>query len=63
MYHGHINIFGHTKWTSYVMWNNWKLVLLHSEIALISMQDSFTVCAKRATSKEIFLATPDGPPR
>jgi hypothetical protein len=33
MYHGHGNLFGHTRGTSKVMWVKWNLVLFYSGIA------------------------------
>jgi hypothetical protein len=33
------NGFGHTQWNSYMMWVRWKLILVHLEIVLVSVQD------------------------
>jgi hypothetical protein len=33
------------------------------EMVLASVQDSYTVCAKRTITSEIILDTPDGTPR
>jgi hypothetical protein len=40
-----------------------KLVLIHLEIVLISMQDRCTVCTEHPIGLEIVLGTPDGTPR
>jgi hypothetical protein len=45
MYHRLGNEFGHTRWYSYVMWVKCKIISIHLEIVLISMQDRCTVCA------------------
>jgi hypothetical protein len=47
MYHRHGNRFGHTRWYSYVMYVNWKLVSVRLDIVLVSAQDRCTVCAER----------------
>jgi hypothetical protein len=43
-----------------VMWN---LVLVHSEIVLLSLQSRCTVCAERTIGTKIVLDAPDGTPR
>jgi hypothetical protein len=43
-----------------VMWN---LVSIHLEIAVLSVQDGCTVCAKHTIGTEIVLDAPDGSPR
>jgi hypothetical protein len=40
-------------------WVQWKLVLVHLEMMLISMQDRYTVCAKRTIGLEVILDAPD----
>jgi hypothetical protein len=62
-YHGHGNLFGHTRWYSHVMYVKWKLVSVRLKIVLVSAQDRFTVCAESSIGLEIFLGTPDGTPR
>jgi hypothetical protein len=63
MYHRLRNCFGHTRWYSLVTRLNWKLVLVHLEIVLILMQDSYTVCAEHIIGSEIVMDAPDGTPR
>jgi hypothetical protein len=41
------NHFGRTRWNSLVTWGMWNLVLVHLEIALVSVQDMCMVSAKR----------------
>ena len=41
----------------------WNLILVHLEIALVSMHDRCTVCAKRTIGSKIILDAPDGTPR
>jgi hypothetical protein len=62
MYHGHGNLYGHTKWNSKVMWVEWKLVLIYLNIMLILTQDTCTVCAERTIGSKIILDTPDDTP-
>ena len=45
------------------MWVKWKLVLVHLEIVLISMQDRCKVCAEHAIGSEVILGALDGTPR
>jgi hypothetical protein len=35
--------FGHTRWYSFMMWVNWKLVWVRLVTMLISMQDRYIV--------------------
>ena len=42
-YHRLGNRFGHTRWKSKATWVMWKLVLVHSETVLASVQDRCTV--------------------
>jgi len=44
------------------MWVLWHLTCLYLETVLVSVQDSCTVCAKRAIGFEIVLDAPDGNP-
>jgi hypothetical protein len=41
----------------------WKLVLVHLEIVLISMKDRCRICAECAIGSKIALGTPEGTPR
>jgi hypothetical protein len=41
----------------------WKLVLVHLETVIVSVQDRCTVCAKCTIALEIVLDAPDGAPR
>jgi hypothetical protein len=45
-YHRLRNCFGCTGWYSWVMRLKWNLVLVCLETALVSVQDSCTICAK-----------------
>jgi hypothetical protein len=62
MYHKHGNRIGYTRWYSYEMYVNWKLVSVRLKIVLVSAQDRCTVCAKRTIGWEIILDAPDGTP-
>jgi hypothetical protein len=44
------------------MWLMWNLVLVHSEMVLLSEQDRCTVCAKRTIGSEIVVDALDGTP-
>jgi hypothetical protein len=46
-----------------VTWLMWNLVLVHSEIVLVSEQDRCTVCAECTIGSEIVVDAPDGTPR
>jgi hypothetical protein len=46
-----------------VTWFMSNLVLVHSEIVLLSVQDRCMVCAKRTLGSEIILDAPNGTPR
>jgi hypothetical protein len=41
----------------------WNLISVYLEIVFVSVQDSWTVCAKRIVRSEIILDAPDGTPR
>jgi hypothetical protein len=41
----------------------WNLVLVYSEMVLVSKQDRCTVCAKCTIGLEIILDAPNGTPR
>jgi ABC-type antimicrobial peptide transport system ATPase subunit len=41
----------------------WNLVAVYLETVLVSVQDSWTVCAKHTKHSEIDLDAPDGTPR
>jgi hypothetical protein len=62
-YHRLRNCFGCTGWYSWVMRLKWKLISVHLEIALVSVQDRCTVCAKCIVASEIILDTVDGTSR
>jgi hypothetical protein len=38
----------------------WNLITVYLEIVLVSVQDRYTVCAKRTIGSEIILDAPDG---
>jgi hypothetical protein len=40
----------------------WKLVSVHFEAVLVSMQEWCTICAKHTIGSEIILDAPDGTP-
>jgi hypothetical protein len=63
MYHGHGNLFRHTRWYFLVTLIRWKLVSVCLEIVLVSIQDWCTVCAEHTIGLEIILGTPDDTPR
>jgi hypothetical protein len=63
MYCRHGNCYGHTRWYSYVMCVNWRLVLVHLDIVLVLAQDRCMVCAERTIGLEIILDAPGGTPR
>jgi hypothetical protein len=60
MYHRLRNRFGHTRWYSYVTWVMWKLISIHLETVLVSVQDRYTVCAELTIGLKIILDTRDG---
>jgi hypothetical protein len=62
-YHGFRNCFRCTRRYSWVTRLKWKLVSVHLETVIVSMQDRCTVCAKCTIASEIVLDTPDGTPR
>jgi hypothetical protein len=62
-YHRRGNHFGRTQWYSYVMWVEWKLILVHLETELILTQDTYIVCAEHAIGLKIILGTPDRTPK
>jgi hypothetical protein len=43
-------------------WIKWKLILVHLETVLVTMQDRCIVCAERAIGSKIVLDAPDGTP-
>jgi hypothetical protein len=57
------NHFGCTRWNSKVTWVKWNLVLVYSEIILVSVQDRCIVCAKHNVGSEIILDAPNGTPQ
>ena len=63
MYTGLENHFGRSRRNSYVTGLKWNLVSVRLDIVLVLVQDSCTVCAKRAIGLEIVLDAPDGTPR
>ena len=54
--------FGRTRWYSKVMRMKWRLILVHLEIVLVSVQDRCTVCATCTIGSEIILDASDGTP-
>jgi hypothetical protein len=62
-YHRLRNLFGRTRWNSWVTWVMSNLVSLCWDTVLVSAQDRCTVCAKHAIGSRIILDTPDGTPR
>jgi hypothetical protein len=62
-YHRLKNSFEHTRWTSYMTWVVWNLILVRLETALVSVQDRCTVSVKCTIGSEIILDAPDGTPR
>jgi hypothetical protein len=44
------------------MWLMWNLILVYSEMVLLSEQDRCMVCAKRTIGSEIIVDAPDGTP-
>jgi hypothetical protein len=62
-YHRLRNCFGCTGWYSWVMRLKWKLVSVHLETVLFSVQVRCTVYAKCTVASEIILDMLDGTPR
>jgi hypothetical protein len=62
-FHSLGNHFGRIRWNSLVTWLMWNLVSVHSEMVLVSEQDSSTVCAKLTIGSEIVLDAPNDTPR
>jgi hypothetical protein len=62
-YHRLRNWFGCIRWNSEVTWVGWNLVPVYLETVLVSVQDSWTVHAKRTIGSEIILDAPGGTPR
>jgi hypothetical protein len=58
-YHRLRNCFGCTGWYSWVMRLKWKLISVHLETVLVSVQGRCTVCVKRTIGTEIVLDAPD----
>jgi hypothetical protein len=61
-YHRLRNCFGCTGWYSWVTTLKWKLVSVHLDTVLVSVQDRCTVCYKCTIVSEIILDAPDGTP-
>jgi hypothetical protein len=59
MYHRLLNSFGHSRWNSKVTWVLWNHVSVYLETLLVSVQDTYMVCAKRTIGSEIVLDAPD----
>jgi hypothetical protein len=59
MYRRLENHFGRNRCYSYVMWVEWKIVSVHSEILLIAMQEWCTVCAECTIGLVIILDAMD----
>jgi hypothetical protein len=62
-YHRLINRFGRIRWNSQVTWVMWNLVSVYLETVFVSVQDSWTVCAKHTIHSENDLDAPNGTPR
>jgi hypothetical protein len=52
-YHRLGNRFGRIRWNSEVTWAMWNFVSVYLETVLVSVQDSWTVRAKRTIRSEI----------
>jgi hypothetical protein len=63
MYHGHENIFRHTRWYFYLMLVEWKLISVHLEIVLLLTQYRCMVYTEYTIGPEIALSTTDDTPR
>jgi hypothetical protein len=61
-YHRLRNYFRCTGRYSWATRLKWKLVSVHLEIVIVSVQDRCTVCAKCTIASEIVLDAPDGTP-
>jgi hypothetical protein len=59
MYHKLGNHFGCTRWNNKVTWVMWNHVSVHLETLLVSVQDTYTVCAKHTIGIEIVLDAPN----
>jgi hypothetical protein len=62
-YHRLRNCFRCTRRYSWVMRPKWKLISVHLETVIVSVQDRCTVCAKCTIASKIVLDAPDGTPR
>jgi hypothetical protein len=62
-YHRLRNRFGRIRWNFLVTWVMWYLVSVYLETVLVSVQDSWMVCAKHTILSKIDLDAPDGTPR
>jgi hypothetical protein len=62
MYDRLSNLFGRTRWYSYMTRLKWKLISVLLEIVLILTQDRCTVCTKCTKGSVIVLVAPDGTP-
>jgi hypothetical protein len=63
MYRRLRNYFGCTSWYSWVTRLKWKIVSVHLDTVLVSVQGRCTVCAKCTIASEIVLDALDGTPR
>jgi hypothetical protein len=63
VYHRVKNRFGRARWNSLVRWVMWNLVLVHSEMVLVSGQGRCMACTKRTIGSRIILDPLDGTPR
>ena len=57
------NCFGRTRWNSQGTCVLWNVILVRSEIVLVSVQDMCTTCAKCTIGSEIVLDALDGSAR
>ena len=62
-YHWLRNRFGRTRWNSQGTCVLWNVILVRSEIVLVSVQDRCTTCAKGTIGSEIVLDALDGSAR
>ena len=57
------NQFGQTRWNYYMKCIIWNLALVQLEIVLVSVQDSWMVCAQCTIGSQIIVEVSDVTPR
>jgi hypothetical protein len=57
------NCFACTRWNFLVTWVKWNFISVRLQTMLLSVQGRCTICAEYTMGMEVFLATPDAPPR